>query len=260
MGLVVTTSERPRATQRARAAGVAARCGVAYVPRRGGLDALLRASGAEVAYVVGRRIESLTDGRERIAVHAGLTRTRLRAGDAHPLLRAVAPRGRGSVRRVFDGTLGLAQDALHLAAALDADVVGTEASPVVYALLEEGLPRLAREVDAAVACAAARVRAIPGACADVLAEVPAQAYDAVYLSPMFVAPRGAPPGYELFRAIAVHDALDARTVARALRAAPRLVVKGLAGDPPPEALRHYDPICVPGKAVDFWVVVGDPAA
>lgn len=104
-----------------------------------------------------------------------------------------------------------------------------------------------------MAPAAARIRLHPGRCRDVLAEIEPDGADAVFLAPMFDAPRAAPPGYPLFRAVAVHDPLDRATVAEALRVAPRLAVKVPAGAPVPVALERRRLEHVEGRAVDYWV-------
>ncbi|MEZ4319496.1 MAG: class I SAM-dependent methyltransferase [Myxococcota bacterium] len=221
--------------QVARAKAVAERCGAPFVERRGAIEAVL--AGHSLAYVVARDREWVTDGREQVRVEAGLLHAKIAAGAAHPLIRAVGP-----AAHVIDCTLGLAGDALHLSAVLGARVDASEASPVVYSLVEAGLsapdPRWAE--------AAARIHAHRCAAIDLLRSTRA---DVVFLAPMFETPARAAPGYGLFRAIADHRELDPGTLDAARSAAPRVVVRVEKGAPAPEPGWHS----LPGKAVDYWV-------
>lgn len=234
-GLVVTTSVRVTDALIARAQEVAARCGAPFVRRRGAIDTVL--AGHPLAYVVAREREHLTDGSGVLAVDAGLLHAKIAAGANHPLIRAVGP-----ASHVVDCTLGLAGDALHLAAVLGARVTATEASPVVYSLAEAGLAR----PDAKWADAAGRITARWSPAVDVLREVRA---DAVFVAPMFETPARAAPGYALFRAVADHRPFDAATVAAAQACAPRVVVRVEKGAPAP----GDGWAALPGKAVDYWV-------
>lgn len=252
--IVVTTTTRPHPGQVDRARSVSERTGAPFVARSGAMAPLLAAAGAKRAYVVGRDRDEIVGPDASVHVHAGLLGARLSDGPRHPLLRAVAPGGRGSIRRVFDGTLGLAQDALHLAAGLGVEVLGVEASPFVACLLEEGLGRLARGDDPVVAGAAAAIRPVAGRCGDVLATQADASWDVVFLEPMFDRPRAAAPGYAVFRGVALHATLDEATVAQALRVGRRLVVKVPSEAAAPDAVRPWSPSRIAGRAVDYWVV------
>ena len=139
--LLITTSHNLPAVRHERAAQIADRCGAPFVPRRGSLGDLFAGSHVERVYVVSAEREVLhaRDGTS-IGVDEGMLKTRLHAGRQHPLIRAVAP---SPVTCILDATLGLAADALHLAAALGVPVTGTEINPVVFSLLEAGLARAA---------------------------------------------------------------------------------------------------------------------
>lgn len=243
--LIVTTSSRPTEAQQQRAAQVAARCGAPHVPRRHALQRHLAEAEASAAYVVGRHREQLSDGESSLFVHAGLLAARLTRGTDHPLVQAMTD-GR-PVRRLIDGTLGLAIDALHLAEATGAEVLAVEYAPAIRSLCEEGLPRLAADWPAAN-----RIRLWGGRTERVLGMLPDDHADAVFLAPMFDEPAAAAPGWHLLRPFALHDPLDAATVEQALRVAPRLVVKLSPADEVPGLLRGAR--MVRSKALRYAVV------
>ncbi len=239
--MVVTTSSRPSPWQRERAAIVATRCRVPHVTRRGSLSALLDGKGALVAYVVRRDRECLADGERSLFVDQGLLHARVSAGRQHPLIRAL-----GDVRTVVDGTLGLAQDALHIAAVTGAQVVGFEAVPALACLCESGLARLAAQgVEAA-----ARIVVVQGDSRTALQAL--GRVDAMFLSPMFDAPQAAAPGWDLLRPLARPAPLDAQWLQAALQVAPRVVVKVRRGLPPPLFTTAQLCSVIRGKAVDYW--------
>jgi len=243
--LVVTTSTRPDAPQQLRAERIAARCGAPFVERRRGVGRLLGEHDADLAYVVGRHRDQLADGEQTLFVHAGLLAARLGSGSSHPLIRAVT--GGSSVRRVVDGTLGLAIDALHLAEATGAEVIAAERAPAIRSLCEEGLQRLSTRWPAA-----RQIRLWGGLAADVLAMLPTGYADAVFMAPMFEKAAAAAPGFDLLRGLAHHAPLDERTRAEALRVAGRLVVKLSPADPVPDWLG--DAHLVRSKALCYAVV------
>lgn len=247
--LAVTTAYGAGADLEARARVVADRVGAPFRDRSQNLSRIRRETGADMLYVVGREREEVRAGRARLFVHAGMLAQRLRRGAGHPLARAIAPRGVDNFTRVLDGTLGLAGDALHIAALTGAEVEGFEASPVVACLLEDGLPRLARAGGRAGE-AAARVRCRAVSADDGLGGETKPA-DAILFDPMFPAPRRGPHGYEVLREIAARDAVSERLLARALALAPRAVVKVPGGAPAPPCLRHARRIS--GRAVDYFV-------
>lgn len=238
--LVVCACANPTPDVRRRAVALSRAFGVACVRR----DAV--PTGA-LAYVVGRDAEWLTDGADRLRVDVGLLHAKAAAGADHPLIRAVGP-----ARRVFDGTLGLAGDALHLAEALGAEVVASELSPAVFALVGSALPRLAASRWAG---AAGRVRPMLGPAAEVVRrEGP---FDCAFFAPMFESPARAAPGYALFRRVAVHLPLDAETLEAARSVCPRVVVRVERGGPSPEPDGWER---LPGKAVDYHVWRADRVA
>lgn len=229
-GIIVASANAGDAVQN-RVTEVSSNTGWPAVERRGSLARVLREHGADLAYVVAVGGEWVTDGQRRLSVERGLLHAKVDAGERHPLLRAV-----GAGHRVLDGTLGLAGDALHLAA-LGRDVVGAEVSPVVFELVTAGLQRL--EVPAA-----ARIRPVRGAAREIYdAYGP---FDVVFLAPMFEAPARAAPGFELFRDVADHRPFDA---AKWADIEARLVIRVEKG-----VVAPIDGMTsIPGKAVDYWV-------
>jgi len=100
---------------------------------------------------------------------------RIREGTRLPLARAVGLKRGQPAPRVADLTAGLGRDAYTLAA-LGCGVIAIERSPVLAALLQDGLSRAGPEV-------AARVRVVVGEALEVLPTL--SALDVAYLDPMF---------------------------------------------------------------------------
>ncbi|MBX2800347.1 MAG: class I SAM-dependent methyltransferase [Myxococcales bacterium] len=215
--------------------------------RRRSMRAHLTDTGAALAYVVGREREWLTDGVGRVAVHVGLLHAHRATGASHPLVRALSVDGTPP-GTVIDATLGLCQDALHVAEVTGARMWGTEVSAPLFCLAESGLPRLAAEGVAA----AARITPLCGDARQLLPTLP-QA-DAVMLSPMFGTPAAAAPGFELLREVAVHAPLDHTWLAACLAAAPRVVMKVERRAPVPAFVTPHLTEVLHGKSVDYWLL------
>lgn len=248
--LLVTTAKDATAEASRRAAEVAARCGAEVATRSGSLATLLAARGAEVAYVVGREGEWLqAPGSKRLAVHRGMLGSRRDAGVIHPLVRALAPAGEPPLALVLDATLGLAQDAIHVADVLGIEVVGVEVSPALAALAEAGL----RRESARGLAAAARIRVVCGDAAEVLAAMPAGAVDAVYVDEMFARPRRSAPGFALLRRIAAHAPLGERFWSEARRVAARRVVVKLPRDAADPSGAGFDELVI-GQAMAYGIL------
>jgi hypothetical protein len=225
--IVVTTGRDVDAPHEERAASLAARFSVPLV-KRGNLQKMAGADDVDCFYVVRRACEELRhrDGRSA-HVQPGMMPTKLQQGTQHPFIRAVrgaSDDDAGSdVGSIFDATLGLANDAVHLAALTGARVKGAEASPWLFALLEEGLPRIARS-DAPWAAAAARVSAVCGDSADVLAGEADDSVDVVVIDPMMSRTRKSAPAFDLLRDFARMDRASPRLLREARRVARRRVV------------------------------------
>ncbi len=259
MRLAVTTGNVVDEVHRQRAALLAARFSVPLLPRRN-LQKMADDDGVDVFYIVRRMHEELRiAGGESALVQPGMMPTKLQQGEHHPFIRAVrggAAGRRDDVEIVFDATLGLAHDAVHLAAVTGAEVVGCEQSAVLFSLLEEGLPRIARGTPrtAAWAQAAARVTPHLGHSAEVLASMKDDAVDVVVLDPMMSLTRRSAPSFSLLRAFALRDRASPQLLRQALRVARRRVVFKLGkGAPLPvnrsiEFARHTT-----GAHVVYWV-------
>jgi hypothetical protein len=263
--LVVTTGEGAREQHAERAALLAARFSLAlarpvpYVARARADHSYVvdvdAAGGADVLYVVHRWKEELVhrDGR-RTHVQPGPLPTKLQQGEAHALIRAV--RG-GSVDErigsVFDATLGLANDAVHVATVTGAVVVGAEASVVLHALLEEGLVRMAASGER-WAEAATRITALHGDSASVLAGRDDDSVDVVTVDPMMALTRRNAPAFDLVRAFAKMDLASPTLLREARRVARRRVVLKIGKGAELPVSRPYEfGRAFYGAHVAYWV-------
>lgn len=165
MDLVVVAEAEAR---RAVAAGLAQRLGLPLVESSAGHDGLVlayRASGLEL-----READSA----------AGAVRVSFESRHGSSLLRRATLAGRREGGRIIDATAGLGRDAFAMAEA-GSRVVLIERSPVVSALLADGLERAGK--DPALRDTAARMRLHVGEAAELLGRLaPA---DVVYLDPMY---------------------------------------------------------------------------
>jgi len=171
------------------------------------------------------------------------------AGRRRALARA-AGLGPGEPPEVVDATAGLGRDAFRLAS-LGCQVMLVERSPVVAALLADGMRRAS--ADSCAAPAIGRLRLVTGDARDVLRRAPPP--DVVLIDPMYPpARKSAAPGRELalLRQLLGPDAdagellAVARDVARR-----RVVVKRRAHDPPLEGARPD--LSWPGRSTRFDV-------
>lgn len=246
MELIVTTSRHPPPALVTKARSRARRLEAPLRPAESqGLRYRVRRDGEDICFPDGRRLFP----------HPGLFTAKMQVGRQHPLLRAINPLGRAQIR-VLDATAGLGQDALHLAA-WGHHVLAVERVPALSCLLKAFLAR-ARGQKRPWSEAAGRVRAVTGNAADVLSWTPPETFDAVFLDPMFSAPRSAAPDYDLFRAWADPRPLSVALVRRAtLQSAARTVFKVPAGTLPElqgalaEAGFNRR---VTSRAFDYWVV------
>lgn len=177
-------------------------------------------------------------------------RHRFGGGRGQPIARAVALKGRPPAR-LIDATAGLGRDAF-LFASLGSEVVLVERSPVLAALLEDGLRRAA--ADAEVAPIAARMHLVHGDAA-VLLGPGGLCADVVYLDPMFP-PRDKSALVKkemqaLHRVVGSDPDAD-HLLAAALGAARRVVVKR-PGKAPPLADRRPDAVvATPNHRFDLY--------
>lgn len=160
-------------------------------------------------------------------------RRRFGGGRGQPLARAVGLKG-GAAPHIIDATAGLGRDAFVLAS-LGAEVTLLERSPVLAALLADGLARAAAEP--ALAPVVRRMHLIPMDAATWLRQCPREARPAViYLDPMYPHRRKSAlvkKEMRMLRALVGDDADAPALLAAALDCATRrVVVKRPKGAPP----------------------------
>lgn len=216
---------------------------------RAAFEPLFAQSGATHLYVVARDHDEVrTPEGGACFVQPSLLKMKLQDEARHPLMRALlGPDAR--LERLLDCTLGLAADSMHAACALGCEVLGMEASPVLFSLLEEGLLRLARAQPAL-----ARIEPRCGDAALELARLPDDAVDVVMLDPMMSRPKKSTPSFEVLRDFAKPERADAALLFQARRVARRRVVLKLGkGAPLPPAAPYAFPRVEKGGAVRYWV-------
>ncbi|MDP2343725.1 MAG: class I SAM-dependent methyltransferase [Deltaproteobacteria bacterium] len=258
MRLAVTTVGVVDTIHDERAALLAARFSVPLLPRRRPQE-LVSNDDVDVFYVVRNSHEELRTTGESALVQPGMMPTKLQQGEQHPFVRAVRGETAGrrdDVKSIFDATLGLANDAVHLAAVTGARVIGCEQSPVLFSLLEEGLPRIARGSPRTMrwADAAGRVSVVQGESAEILAGMADDAVDVVVLDPMMSVQKRSAPSFSLLRAFAVMDRAQPRLLLQARRVARlRVVFKLGKGAPLPVNRSIEFPRRTTGAHVVYWV-------
>lgn len=201
-------------------------------------------------YVVQRAHDEVRDvAGHTCFVQEGLLSSKLTTGREHPYMRAILGDD-AQVASVLDGTLGLANDALHAATVLDCGVRGIEGAPLLHALLEEGVPRLARTGWPA----AARISVELGNTLDVLRACADGEVDVVTLDPMMSRAKKSAPSFSLLRDFALAERATPELLAEASRVARRRVVLKLGkGAPlPPHAPYEFERF-ERGAHVTYWV-------
>jgi 16S rRNA (guanine1516-N2)-methyltransferase len=234
-----------------RATALADQLGLPLVDRDGDLPAdcvaLLEFAGDVLQL---RPCDRQQSGPVAVDFAGGANRHRLQGG-AELIARAVRGRAREPLR-VLDATAGLGRDAFVLAAR-GFEVALLERSPVVAALLADGLAR-ARSAEPAVAEIAARM-SLRNADAVAWLPVAEERFDVICLDPMFPGSGGtalAKKEMRLFQQLQL-DAGDEAELLRAARAAARLrVVVKRPLKAPPLAQQRPD-YALEGRAVRFDV-------
>lgn len=221
---------------------------------RTAFEPLFAKSGATHLYVVAREHDEVRDPQGGACfVQPALLKMKLQSSTQHPLLRALtgddAEAGAEPVQRLFDATLGLAADAMHAACVLGCEVLGTEASPVLFTLLEEGLTRLARTEPRI-----ARVQPKNAEACSTLASLPDGSFDVVMLDPMMSRPKRSTPSFSVLRDFAKGERADPALLREAQRVARRRVVLKLGkGAPLPPDVPYAFPRVERGSSVTYWV-------
>ncbi len=241
--IAVTTCYKPSDAHRARARVLSERFAAPSVDRRS-FDVMFAATGATHLYVVGRDHEEVRAREGACFVQEGLLSTKLHEGSHHPFVRALGP-----CASIVDCTIGLANDALHAAVALNCSVLGVEGSPVIHALLEEGLRRLSASY-----AAGQRIHLLHGDALAVLRGLGDRSHDVVVLDPMMSRPGKSAPSFAVLRAFAVPERASTELLREAARVARDRVVLKLGKGAPvhadsPLAFTHHEQ----GSHVTYWV-------
>jgi 16S rRNA (guanine1516-N2)-methyltransferase len=254
--LVVTTAHNVTAAQHARAQRVSAALGVPLVERHNRLTTGTE-HGATMLYVVRIGRDELVDVATGAGTHVqpGMLTIKRGQGRDHPFVRAVCGGAIDKPDTIFDGTLGLLNDALHLAVVLGCGVVGCEHSAVMQCLLDEGLQRLQRDADVDVADAARRIVMHKTDAMTALAARADHSIDVVTLDPMMSQPKKASPAFSMLRVVAHHAPADRALLIEARRVArSRVVLKLGKGAPLPADCGDLFTSFEEGKHVIYHVV------
>jgi len=227
---LVTTSLRAGTDLLDLADRISAETGVPRVPRDNrSLKALLGHYEADGLVVVEAERVFFTDGSVEFFFHPGLAVLRIveiRKGKNDQMIAAMDLK---PGQRVLDCTLGLGNDALvaSYVTGENGQVLGLESSPIVAALVRHGM----RTYNRSSRAVRDSMRRIEIKCADhrvILASLPPDSYDVVYLDPMFSCPLKKSSGINSLRPLADHRPLTSEVTALALRVArKRVVVKDI---------------------------------
>ncbi|MFC5467661.1 class I SAM-dependent methyltransferase [Cohnella suwonensis] len=225
--MIVTTTDKPTEATSRKAIELAAELEGRYVVRSGRtINAIVAKERDDEILIVGPRdIRLLQEGIPPFFYHPSMALVRLKrllTGGNDTLLDVS---GVSEGDEVVDCTAGLCADALvfSYAAGPAGRVVALEASPVVHALVREGL----RAYESGIAQVDAAMRTIDtrrGPYQELLPAMPDKSADVVYFDPMFERAVRSSSGLEPLRARARHDALDPETVRHATRIARKKVV------------------------------------
>jgi Putative SAM-dependent methyltransferase len=225
---------------------------VPFVPRKNLVDT---AANASTLYVVGTEHEQVLDVAtgQNMHVQQGLLTIKVQQGLEHPFIRAVlGDDDMNTPLRIIDATLGLAGDALHVAHSLPAaSIIGIERSPLMHALLEEGLVRLSKSM---VTRSATAIELRGGDASDELAAMADDSVDVVMLDPMMSRPRPSAPSMSLLRTFAWPAPASPALLLHAARVARRRVVLKLGrGAPLPPGCPLRFESSPGGRAVAYYV-------
>lgn len=229
-----------------RAQSVASELGLEWVSEPAGADALLRLSADGLDLLP---LGEDAPGPITVDFAAGSMTHRRRAGHNEPLGRAVGV-GKWRDLHVADATAGLGRDSFVLAD-LGCRVTMFERSPVVFALLRDGLRRGLASDNPRVAEACGRLQLQSG---EFEAQSHGRRFDVVYLDPMFPARRKSARVKKemwIFQQLLEGESSPGLLEAALAAARHRVVVKRPARAP---ALAGREPAFVlPGKTVRFDV-------
>lgn len=217
--LAVTVTAKQPGRYVARAKEKAAEWGVPFVERekKTALSSLLE-THADAFLVLGGDGWTLTDAEGSLAFSPGMAAVRIKRlintpDQSDDVLLKLAELKPGD--SVFDGTLGLAADALvcEFRVGSRGRVIGCEASVAIYALVSEGLRASGSKIEVRHGSALECLRALDD-----------RSVDVITLDPMFDLPKKSSPSFEILRRFAVHESLDEETLSHARRVAKRCVI------------------------------------
>lgn len=172
---------------------------------------------------------------ERLFFHPGMALLRvqnIRRGGSDPLIGTLNLR---PGLRVLDCTMGMASDALLIAAVIGqkGSVLALESSALIAAISGWGLRKLASEscdLSDLLMEPASRIQVLHVDHLSILQALPDQSFDVVYFDPMFRTPGQNSPGMKLLHQQADPRSLSRDTLVQALRVCrERVVVKETSG-------------------------------
>ncbi len=263
--MIVTTAEKPDAGLVETAVRLSGELNAAYVPRRQNtLRGLARRHGAEGVLVVNRdglRYVSVSEGQPPLFFHPNMSLIRIKrllAGGTDAMIEVC---GVSPGDSVLDCTAGLASDSIVFSFAVGetGNVTAVEASPLLYALIREGLRTAATGLPQAdEACRRIEVR--QGDHLEVLQRLADNSFDIVYFDPMFERAVTTSDAIRPLRFHARHEPVSEETVRHAVRVARKIVVMKNSAGSSEFARLGFIPARLSSSAVSYGVIRIAPAA
>ncbi|MFC5531871.1 class I SAM-dependent methyltransferase [Cohnella yongneupensis] len=225
--MIVTTSERPDESTVERANSLAEEWQAAYVPRlQQSISRMSRSNGnVDVAIVGPKEVKLVPADGPPLFFHPSMALVRLKRliGGGRDTLVSVSDAAPGDV--VLDCTAGLCADALVYSYAVgrQGKVIALEASPVLHAIVREGLKTYESgipEVDNAMRA----ITAIQSDYESYLAQLKDKSVDIVYFDPMFERPVNSSSALAPLRSQARMEPLQIGSVREAIRVARKKIV------------------------------------
>lgn len=202
--------------------------GVQYLRRgrSGSLEDLCAKHGVNTLLVATKPGPQVFTAEGRFFFHPSMADLRLKhiaAGEPDHLIEALAL---VPGKKVLDCTLGLASDAIVASYAVGGmgEVIGVEASPLLAFTVSRGLQTYSSgkpEMDAAMR----RIKVLHTMADAYLRVAPPDSFDVIYFDPMFRFGVETSANMKPLRPLAYEKPLSLATIALALKAAPRVVIK-----------------------------------
>jgi 16S rRNA (guanine1516-N2)-methyltransferase len=258
--VIVTTSEQPDALTIERAMALADEWEARYVPRlQHSISRLSRQNeDADVAVVSQREVRLVAMEGPALFFHPSMALVRLKRlmGGGTDTLITVSDASPGDV--VLDCTAGLCADAIVFSYVVGAKgtVVALEASPVLHAIVREGLTTYETglpEVDRAMRS----ISTVSSAYEHYLKQQADNSVDIVYFDPMFERPVGESSALEPIRSQARMEPLTIESVQEAIRVARKKVVLKDHRGSGQFAKLGFNPARKSGSSVAYGVIMID---